>query len=53
MTRDCSEELMPVGAKAKADIDPMALDTTVGFDSVGGLDTHINALKEMVLLPLL
>lgn len=36
-----------------ADIDPMAIDQTVGFDSIGGLSSHISALKEMVVFPLL
>ncbi|XP_064196818.1 ATPase family AAA domain-containing protein 2B isoform X1 [Anguilla rostrata] len=41
-----------VGASL-ADVDPMNLDTSVRFDSVGGLGTHIQALKEMVVFPLL
>jgi SpoVK/Ycf46/Vps4 family AAA+-type ATPase len=36
-----------------ADISPLGLPSDLGFDSVGGLDDHINKLKEMVLLPLL
>nr|XP_046274213.1 ATPase family AAA domain-containing protein 2-like isoform X2 [Scatophagus argus] len=36
-----------------ADIDPMAIDQSVGFDSIGGLSGHISALKEMVVFPLL
>ncbi|XP_038056718.1 ATPase family AAA domain-containing protein 2-like [Patiria miniata] len=36
-----------------ADVDPMSIDTTVTFDSVGGLNQHIQALKEMVVFPLL
>lgn len=36
-----------------ADIDPMAIDQLVGFDSIGGLSSHISALKEMVIFPLL
>ncbi|XP_035537528.1 ATPase family AAA domain-containing protein 2-like [Morone saxatilis] len=36
-----------------ADIDPMAIDHSVGFDSIGGLSGHISALKEMVVFPLL
>ncbi|KAL7829226.1 hypothetical protein AOLI_G00301110 [Acnodon oligacanthus] len=35
-----------------ADVDPMEIDQSVRFDSVGGLDSHIAALKEMVLFPL-
>lgn len=41
-----------VGASL-ADVDPMNLDTTVKFDSVGGLRNHIQSLKEMVVFPLL
>ncbi|CAJ1077452.1 ATPase family AAA domain-containing protein 2B isoform X1 [Xyrichtys novacula] len=36
-----------------ADVDPMNLDTSVKFDSVGGLSDHIQSLKEMVVFPLL
>uniref|UniRef100_A0A8C4RKD1 ATPase family AAA domain containing 2B n=1 Tax=Erpetoichthys calabaricus TaxID=27687 RepID=A0A8C4RKD1_ERPCA len=41
-----------VGASL-ADVDPMTIDTAVRFDSVGGLGHHIQALKEMVVFPLL
>ncbi|KAJ8275398.1 hypothetical protein COCON_G00100230 [Conger conger] len=41
-----------VGASL-ADVDPMNLDTSVRFDNVGGLGPHIQALKEMVVFPLL
>ncbi|WVW81401.1 hypothetical protein I302_103394 [Kwoniella bestiolae CBS 10118] len=36
-----------------ADADPLGVDMNVTFDNVGGLDDHINQLKEMVALPLL
>ncbi|KAJ5088187.1 hypothetical protein N7456_011803 [Penicillium angulare] len=36
-----------------ADADPLGVDMTVNFDSVGGLQGHIDQLKEMVSLPLL
>ncbi|XP_078503840.1 ATPase family AAA domain-containing protein 2B isoform X2 [Lissotriton helveticus] len=36
-----------------ADVDPMLLDKSVRFDSIGGLRHHIHALKEMVVFPLL
>lgn len=39
--------------KALADADPLGVDPNVTFDGVGGLDDHINQLKEMVSLPLL
>ncbi|XP_028996175.1 ATPase family AAA domain-containing protein 2B isoform X2 [Betta splendens] len=41
-----------VGASL-ADVDPMNLDNSVKFDSVGGLTNHIQSLKEMVVFPLL
>lgn len=36
-----------------ADADPLGVDVNVNFDSVGGLQGHIDQLKEMVSLPLL
>ncbi|RMZ79383.1 hypothetical protein DV738_g3385, partial [Chaetothyriales sp. CBS 135597] len=43
-----------VGDKqALADADPLGVDPNVNFDSVGGLQGHIDQLKEMVALPLL
>jgi SpoVK/Ycf46/Vps4 family AAA+-type ATPase len=39
--------------KAMADADPLGVDPNVNFDGVGGMEGHINQLKEMVLLPLL
>ena len=38
---------------ALADADPLGVDQNVNFDSVGGLHSHIDQLKEMVALPLL
>ena len=38
---------------ALADADPLGIDQNVNFDSVGGLQGHIDQLKEMVALPLL
>ncbi len=41
------------GAKqANAEITPVAVDTSITFSDVGGLDHYIRALKEMVFLPL-
>lgn len=39
--------------QALADADPLGIDLKVNFDSVGGLQGHIDQLKEMVSLPLL
>ncbi|XP_063041992.1 ATPase family AAA domain-containing protein 2-like isoform X2 [Engraulis encrasicolus] len=36
-----------------ADVDPVHVDQSIGFDAVGGLTSHIAALKEMVIFPLL
>lgn len=36
-----------------ADIDPLLPSTQLSFDSIGGLQGHIQQLKEMVALPLL
>jgi ATP-dependent 26S proteasome regulatory subunit len=35
------------------DIEPMGLDKTTTFNSIGGLDEHIQSLKEAVVFPLL
>ncbi|KAH9941140.1 AAA-domain-containing protein [Epithele typhae] len=42
-----------VNDAALADADPLGVNQNVTFDEVGGLDDHINSLKEMTLLPLL
>ncbi|EIN04309.1 AAA-domain-containing protein [Punctularia strigosozonata HHB-11173 SS5] len=42
-----------LGDAALADADPLGVNQNVTFDEVGGLDDHINSLKEMTLLPLL
>ncbi|KAI0481122.1 hypothetical protein GGR56DRAFT_305812 [Xylariaceae sp. FL0804] len=39
--------------KALADADPLGVDLNVDFSQVGGMEGHINQLKEMVQLPLL
>ncbi|KAG9802051.1 AAA-domain-containing protein, partial [Aureobasidium melanogenum] len=39
--------------KALADADPLGVDPNVNFDGVGGLEDHIDRLKEMVQLPLM
>ncbi|KAH6654099.1 hypothetical protein BKA67DRAFT_658425 [Truncatella angustata] len=39
--------------KAYADADPLGVDLNVDFSKVGGLEGHIDQLKEMVQLPLL
>ncbi|KAH9843583.1 AAA-domain-containing protein [Rhodofomes roseus] len=42
-----------VGDATLADADPLGVNQNVTFDEVGGLDDHIDSLKEMTLLPLL
>ncbi|KAI0915549.1 hypothetical protein AcV5_003736 [Taiwanofungus camphoratus] len=42
-----------IGDASLADADPLGVNQNVTFDEVGGLDDHINSLKEMTLLPLL
>lgn len=37
----------------RADIVPVAVEAHIDFKSVGGLEKHVQALKEMVVLPLL
>ncbi|KAI4873114.1 hypothetical protein NFI96_015547 [Prochilodus magdalenae] len=46
------KDRIKIGASL-ADVDPMQIDQTVRFDSIGGLGRHISALKEMVVFPLL
>ena len=41
------------GQASAGDVQPMAVDGSVGWDKVGGLQAHVEALKEMVILPLL
>ena len=42
-----------VGRGSEGDVAPLAVDASVGWDKVGGLQGHVEALKEMVVLPLL
>ncbi|KAI7807159.1 putative ATPase family AAA domain-containing protein 2, partial [Triplophysa rosa] len=46
------KDRVKIGASL-ADVDPMQIDQTVRFDSIGGLGKHISALKEMLVFPLL
>lgn len=45
-------KVRPKGALT-TDSDPLGVDANISFDSVGGLDDHINQLKDMVFLPLM
>lgn len=40
-------------SKGGADIQPVQVDDTVGFEQIGGLSHYIDSLKEMVFFPLL
>ena len=51
-TKAVFRERKSVGA-SMADIQPMEMDMGVTFESVGGVDDHINSLREMVIFPLL
>ncbi|KAF5392492.1 hypothetical protein D9757_002326 [Collybiopsis confluens] len=42
-----------IGDSTLADADPLGVNVNVTFDEIGGLDEHINSLKEMTVLPLL
>ncbi|KAG7204576.1 hypothetical protein KM043_004999 [Ampulex compressa] len=37
----------------KADINPITVDTNIRFNDVGGLESHIHCLKEMVIFPMM
>ncbi len=51
-TKAIFKERQAVGA-SMADVQPMEMDMGVTFESVGGVDGHINSLREMVIFPLL
>ena len=51
MTRS-QRDRKAIGASL-ADVDPMNIDKSASFGSIGGLNKHIRSLKEMVLLPFL
>ncbi|PSN40096.1 hypothetical protein C0J52_13738 [Blattella germanica] len=36
-----------------ADVDPMSLDRSIRFSHVGGLESHIRCLKEMIVFPMM
>jgi hypothetical protein len=40
-------------AASRGDVQPMAVEAGGGWDRVGGLDEHVKAIKEMVLMPML
>lgn len=46
------KERMKIGSSL-ADVDPMKIDREVTFEQVGGLETYVRSLKEMILFPLL
>ncbi|CAD6199491.1 unnamed protein product [Caenorhabditis auriculariae] len=47
------DKLRQIGGASCSDIDPMSIDSTVGFEQIGGLGPHIQSLKEVVLFPML
>lgn len=52
VTKAIFRERQKVGSSL-ADVNPMEMDMGVSFEDVGGSDSHINSLKEMVMFPLL
>ncbi|CAH1772433.1 unnamed protein product [Owenia fusiformis] len=52
LTQTTLRDRAKIGA-SMADIDPMNVDRSVDFASVGGLGKHIRSLKEMIVFPLL
>ena len=52
LTKGVIRDRVRIGASL-ADINPMNIDRSVTFDSIGGLKQHIRALKEMIIFPLL
>lgn len=51
----CRQSTIPQGGPPdrKADIYPITLDTNIRFSDVGGLESHIHCLKEMVVFPMM
>jgi len=43
----------PQNKHPSGDLDPLVVQPKISFTEVGGLDDHIDSLKEMVILPLL
>lgn len=55
-TRLTEANMIPINdpeRNLRADVTPLEIDESVDWDKVGGLDQHINALKEMVMFPLM
>lgn len=50
---DSSENNVLSASGVTADTDPLGIETNIDFSSVGGLDTYVEKLKEMVSLPLM
>ncbi len=48
--KQASSSSMPM--PINADLNPLEIDSSVTFESIGGLDDHIRSLKESVFLPL-
>ncbi|KAJ5246998.1 hypothetical protein N7468_001981 [Penicillium chermesinum] len=52
-TSGAPAKLGKVEKAAMGDLDPLGVDMNINFDSVGGLQSHVDQLKEMLFLPLL
>lgn len=48
-----NEKMKSGGGMKIVPIKPETLDASVRFNSIGGLDSHIQCLKEMILLPMM
>lgn len=48
-----NEQPLKSGAGPPIPIVPETLDKSVRFSTIGGLDSHIQCLKEMILLPMM
>ncbi|KAL3893183.1 MAG: hypothetical protein SGPRY_014406 [Prymnesium sp.] len=51
--RDAARVHGPDSHSTEGDVQPMAIDSSIGWNQVGGLSRHVEALREMVLMPLL
>ncbi|XP_076665616.1 ATPase family AAA domain-containing protein 2B-like isoform X3 [Andrena cerasifolii] len=54
-SKKARQSVIPQGGPPdrKADINPITLDTNIRFNDVGGLESHIHCLKEMVVFPMM
>ena len=46
-------EIRPINHALHSDVSPVGVDSSITWDSIGGLHHHVTALKEMIVLPML